>query len=89
MKYEILDVERRNFLARFGDIHEYKVTVKLDDGRILKLNAWAGCRAPTLDHLLYDIKEQLVKALSLKPKSIPPKWKVVFGAIGKKGEVKP
>ncbi|NVM57242.1 MAG: hypothetical protein HWN51_03890 [Desulfobacterales bacterium] len=89
MKYEILDVERRNCLARITSVDEYKVTVKLDNGQILKLNAWAGVANPTLDNLIFDIEKQLKKALPSKSKPTPPKWKVVFRAIGKKGEVKP
>ena len=76
-------------MARIGSVDEYKVTVKLGDGRILKLDAWAGVANPTLDHLISDIEGQLKEALSPKPKPIVPKWKVLLGAIGKKGEVRP
>ena len=83
--YEIIDVKRRNILARIVSISHYKVTVKLGTGKILKLNGWAGVFSNTPDNLIGDIEQSLEKKLC--PKLKKPTWRDVLTAKGAKGTI--
>jgi len=66
MKYKVLDVKLRNPIARCFSIEKFRVTVQLEDGRIMKFNAWAGSEY-NVDWLIWDIRRKIRKILE------PPK----------------
>lgn len=87
MKYKIISIRRRNFLIRALSVYHWKVAVKIDDGRILSVNAYAGCDFPDSKTLIGDVEDTLNKILKPEPKRIP-RWMEVLDAVGKSGEIK-
>lgn len=56
---KILSVKKRSAFGRMvGGVHQWKVEVE-HNGKIKKLNAWAGINTPAVNSLLYSIDEQL------------------------------
>ena len=70
MSFKILQIRKRNWFARIPTIDYYKVTVELDDGKVVRVNAWAGIDEPQKGHLVYSIRKKLRKLLFKKQKKV-------------------
>lgn len=80
MSFKILKIRKRNWFGRIFTIDYYRVTVELDNGKVVKVNAWAGIDEPQKSSLVYSIREKLRKLLYKKKKKVTklkkPKKKV-------------
>ena len=82
MKYQIVDVRRRNLLARIFSIKEWQVIVQDEEGYLYRVNAWAGVytsKGPSWDNLLWSVEGNIKKG-KLKKLKVFPEEKVM-GAI--------
>ena len=66
MSFKILKIRKRNWFGRIFTIDYYRVTVELDNGKVVKVNAWAGIDEPQKSSLVYSIREKLRKLLFKK-----------------------
>lgn len=56
---KILSIKKRNPVVTAFTIEHYKVVVEDDDGKVHKLNCWAGRNNPEAENILFDIDKHL------------------------------
>ena len=66
MSFKILKIRKRNWFARIPTVDYYKVTVELENGKVVRVNAWAGIDEPQKGHLVYSVRKKLRKLLFKK-----------------------
>jgi len=64
MKVKILEVKRRNWLARLLSVRHWKVKVEIG-GKVYSYNCWAGTNETSTVSLLFDLEQKIKKDFSI------------------------